>query len=66
MSGYGPCVWTLCPNKAVDAVLDVHLVWEGRSITKARVHLCGEHLATFGISRRMNLRPEFLLSAEWR
>jgi hypothetical protein len=59
---YGPCVWEGCPYKAVDAVIDVHLIYEGRSFTKKRVPLCGDHLTEFGRSRRMVLRPEFLLA----
>jgi hypothetical protein len=60
--GYGPCVWDGCPYKAIDAVLSVHLIYEGRSFTKARVPLCGDHLREFGRSKRMNLNPVFLLA----
>jgi hypothetical protein len=63
---YGPCVWEGCLFKADDVILGVHLIYEGRSFTKERVPLCGEHLQQFGRSKRMTLRPEFLLAYEPR
>jgi len=51
-------------EKAVDAVIDVHLIYEGRSFTKKRVPLCRDHLLEFGRSKRMNLSPAFLLAYE--
>ena len=61
---HGPCVWEGCLYKANDSVLDVHLIWQGKSFTKARVPLCSDHLIQFGRSKRMNLRPEFLLARD--
>lgn len=60
------CVWNGCLYKADDAVLDVHLIYDGRAFTKKRVPLCLGHLQAFGASKRMNLRPEFLLAREPR
>jgi hypothetical protein len=60
------CSWHLCLLRADDAVLDVRLIYEGRSFTKKRVPLCREHLQAFGRSRRMNLNPAFLLAVEAR
>lgn len=56
------CVWEGCLYKSDDVVLDVVLVYEGRSFTKPRVPLCSGHLRSFGATRRMTLRPEFLLA----
>ena len=61
-----PCVWHLCPNRSDDSVIDVHLIYEGRSFMKKRVPLCHEHLREFGRSKRMNLAPAFLLAVESR
>lgn len=66
MEEYGPCVWQACPFKADDAVLDVSLIYGGRTYTKKRVPLCQDHLQQFGVSRRMRLRAEFLLAVERR
>jgi hypothetical protein len=63
---YGPCVWEGCIYKATDAVLDVQLLYEGKTFVKKRVPLCADHLQMFGVSRRMVLRPEFLLAVEPR
>lgn len=56
------CHWQDCISKAEDAVLDVVLIFEGRTYTKPRVPLCGPHLVAFGTSGRMTLRAEFLLA----
>ena len=61
-----PCWWHLCPFVSVDALLDVHLIWEGKSITKRRVPLCAKHLAAFQKSGRVRLQPELLLAPEPR
>lgn len=61
-----PCVWEGCIYKSIDAVIDVHLIYEGRSFTKKRVPLCRDHLTSFALNRRMILRPEFLLAVEPR
>jgi hypothetical protein len=60
------CSWQACLYKADDAVLDVHLIWEGKSFTKKRVPLCGGHLVEFGRTKRMTLKPEMLLTPEPR
>lgn len=66
LRSHEPCVWHLCPNRSDDTVPDVHLVWEGRSYTKSRVPLCNSHLREFIRSKRMRLKPEFLLAPERR
>ena len=61
-----PCVWQNCVRLADDRLHGVHLVYEGRSITKETVPLCREHLIEAGRSGRCNLRPEFLFAQERR
>jgi hypothetical protein len=60
------CHWSGCIFQADDAVLDVTLVFEGRTHRKKRVPLCNNHLVEFGRTKRMNLRPEFLFEVEPR
>ena len=62
MRRHEACVWDGCLYVSDDAVLDVHLLFDGRSFTKPRVPLCNTHLREFQRSGRMNLRSEFLLA----
>jgi hypothetical protein len=57
-----PCSWYLCVRLADDALRGVELIFEGKLIRKERVPLCDEHMRQFGVSRRMNLNPVFLLA----
>ena len=59
-----PCSWHLCPYKAIDALLGVDLIFEGKHYTKKRVPLCQDHLSQFGRSGHLTLKPEMLFTPD--
>jgi hypothetical protein len=59
-----PCSWQGCRLLSVEALRGVHLIYDGRSFTKERVPLCGEHLVEAALKKRCDLRPEFLFAKD--